>query len=392
MMSQTFQSRVQAVDRTMLTPLVQQTLDSPTAEVLDWKQQPLGGGAAHASEGIIGRIQFSGQARVQEAVVPWSLVLKAFAPPPGYTTAAPTAWNYWKREVLTYQSDLLADLGGGLVAPRCLTVLETPTEEYWIWMEYVVEAQPRWPLERYQLAARHLGQFNGSYLVNRALPTYPWLNRGHIGQWLALGEPGLQALPRLSHHPRSWVTGESTERALRLSSQCKHLLEQVERLPPCLCHHDTFRRNLLARRTPGGEDQTVLIDWSAVGPGVIGEDLAQLVTMSTMLLEVPAQDLARLDKLAFAGYLAGLTDVGWRGDEEVVRLGYTASAALLFALAIMGILLPGVEDEASCASWAQTAGHPLEVLLSQWQHLQQFVLDLGDEAQTLLQRMPVCTD
>lgn len=387
-MSQNFEARLRSIDRHALTPLVQQSLDSPTAEVLDWEQRPLGGSAADPSEGILGRIHFSGRARVEQAIAPWSLVLKAFALPQGHPNVEPSSRNYWKREALVYQSGLLADLGGSLVAPRCFSVRQMSAEEYWVWMEYIVESPRLWPLERYQLAARHLGQFNGSYLVNHSQPNYPWLNRGELGQRLAMAESGLKALPRLSQHPRSWLTAASGERTLSLAGQCKQLLEQLARLPHCLCHHDAQRRNLLARRTPAGEDQTVLIDWSAVGPGAIGEDLAVLVMMSTLLLETPAQDLARLDALAFTGYLAGLADAGWRGDERVVRFGYTASAALHSALATTGIMLPGVEDEARCASWAEIIGHPLDVVLSQWQQLQQFALDLGDEARTLIQKLP----
>jgi len=32
---------------------------------------------------------------------------------------------------------------------------------------------PDWPLERYGLAARHLGQFNGRYLTGTPLPQHP---------------------------------------------------------------------------------------------------------------------------------------------------------------------------------------------------------------------------
>jgi hypothetical protein len=35
------------------------------------------------------------------------------------------------------------------------------------------EGLPDWPLERYGLAARHLGQFNGRYLTGTPLPQHP---------------------------------------------------------------------------------------------------------------------------------------------------------------------------------------------------------------------------
>ena len=50
-MSQMCQARLQAVDRTVLTPLVRQALANPMAEVLDWEERLLGGSAAQ----IVGR-------------------------------------------------------------------------------------------------------------------------------------------------------------------------------------------------------------------------------------------------------------------------------------------------------------------------------------------------
>jgi hypothetical protein len=48
-MSQTFQARVDAIDQEMLAPLVRQALQSPEAEVVEWRYVPLGEGGAKAS-------------------------------------------------------------------------------------------------------------------------------------------------------------------------------------------------------------------------------------------------------------------------------------------------------------------------------------------------------
>jgi hypothetical protein len=383
-----FQERLQAVDRHVLAPLVQQALGAPLAEVLNWEQRPLGGGAAQPEEGILGRFHFSGQARVGDELVSWALVLKAFAPPEGSMNDELTAWTYWKRELLTYQSELLADLRADinacLITPRRYALVEYPNEEYWLWMEYIAEETKSWPLEQYRLAARHLGQFNGIYMMGRPLPVYPWLNSGHIRQWLAWGEPGLQDLRRLAQHPRSWITAESAERILRLYSERDRLLAVLEQLPHCLCHHDAHRRNLMARRTANGVDQTVLIDWSATGPGAIGEELATLVGFGLYWLEVPSADAPRFDALAFAGYLAGLHDAGWQGEKAIVRLGYTVSVALLMVMAMNGLSLRLVEDDEVMASWEQMIGHPLSVLQPHWLATTEFLLSLGDEALALI--------
>ncbi len=388
-MSQNSQTRLHAIDRNVLTPLVQQALASPGSEILNWEQRPLVGGAGGPAGGILGHIHFFGQAQVQGQVVPWSLVLKAFAPPPGSSNRDQTAPPYWKREALTYQSGLLNALGGALVAPRCYAVVEYSEEEYWVWMEYIEETQKRWPIEHYQLAARDLGHFNGSYLVNCELPSYPWLNIDHLRQWVALGESGIQDLPRLSHHPMSWVTPAYNERTLRLYTEREDLLERLDQLPRCLCHHDVFRRNLLIRRAAQGEEQTVAIDWSAVGPGIIGEDLAYLVIITLSFLEVPMAEAARLEQLAFAGYLAGLRAAGWQGDEAVIRFSYAAIAALFQGLGRTGFLLPRIENEQMGTKIEQLLGYPYTQIQSQLRELHEYVLDLGDEAQTLWKQVTV---
>jgi hypothetical protein len=284
---------------------------------------------------------------------------------------------------------MVARLSGGLAAPRCFAIVEYPDEETWVWMEYIVETAKSWPLQRYGLAARHLGQFNGAYLVGRPLPEYPWLNRRHSRQWLEMGISGFSELPRLSQSQWSWLTPESATRTLRLYAERERLLDGLEKLPICLCHHDSFRRNVLARHTLQGEEQTGIIDWSAVGPGAPGEDLAKLVVGSVLFRDVPAQDLAQLDSLAFVGYLEGLYDAGWQGDKALVRLGYAASACLCIALGLTGLLLAHVEDEEARATWVEVSGQPIEVLLNDWHDTHNFLLSLGDESLILLEQISV---
>ena len=47
-----------------------------------------------------------------------------------------------------------------------------------------------------------------------------------------------------------------------------------------------------------------------------------------------------LDAACFAGYVAGLREAGWVGDERLVRLGFTADAALRFTVGALRLVLP----------------------------------------------------
>jgi hypothetical protein len=69
----------------------------------------------------------------------------------------------------------------------------------------------------------------------------------------------------------------------------------------------------------------VLVDWAFVGDGALGEDVGNLVPDAVFDLFMPARTLPHLDRVVFAGYLAGLREAGWDGDERIVRLGMCAS-------------------------------------------------------------------
>jgi hypothetical protein len=389
-MSQSFQARLQAVDRTLLTPLVRQALDRSDAEVLDWGQQSLGGGGANRASGILGRVHFVGQARVENQVVPWALVLKAFAPPPGDLKRDQTVftdWRYWKREVLTYQSGMLAALAGGLAAPRCFAVVEYPGEEYWVWMEYIAEETKQWSLADFQTAAHHLGQYNGATLQKGPAPALPWLTMGHLAARVQLGEAGLQRLPQLIQQPPAWLTAASLVRTLHLYTEHPKLLAALRQLPHVLCHQDAHRRNLMLRRTPAGTVQLVAIDWSALGLATLGEEIGLLITFGLFFRDAPAAEPRRLAELVYAAYLTGLQEAGWRGDECRVRLSFTTATALLLVLSAMGYTLGVLEDDEAW-SFAETfLDLPRTTIQTYWREAHEVGLDLGDEALTLLNQM-----
>lgn len=383
-MSETFEARLQAVDAALLTPLVQQALGDTHAEVLEWQQRPLLGGFAPPEAGVLGRILFSGSVHLHGEVIQWALVLKVLALPAGKEHQRPTDAFYWLREALAYQSSLLTDLQDGLVAPRCFAVVEYPNNECWVWMEYIVEEYQEWPLARYERAAQHLGQFNGRLLMQGNLPVSPWFLDGFTRQlvdWAAVDE---QELMGLAQHPRSWATPQSAERMLHIYRERERLLAALAQLPQTLCHHDAHRRNLMARRTTRGEEQTVAIDWSVVGPGALGEEIAITVILSLAGWKVPASDAHPFENFVYTGYLAGVRQAGWQGDEALMRLGYTAAIALSTTALHTYFLRDILSDETIARAYEQAAGKPYPVICQDYRTSLEFCLDRGEEALTLL--------
>ncbi len=336
--------------------------DDPSLEVLDWSVEPIGGGMTEAlgiSEGVV-RVAGVGAAGGRR--VPWSVIRKRLTSAPGHEH--PSDWDYWKREGLAYDAGILGELADGFAAPTCFAVEDDDADAMTVWLEDVPQVgPPNWPLTRYGLAARHLGRFNGAYLAGRALPTQPWLSPGRLRSWLAISDPAMPDLRRLAGHPfgSAWLTEGSLTRIESQSHDRERLLAGLDRLPRCLCHHDAFRRNLIASKSSDGLDLTVAVDWVGLGRGAVGEDLAGLVAISLQFLDVDAADAGELDRIAFAGYIAGLRDVGATIDGRRVRFGYAATASLMIGVGgAAGWLAWLVADAGHVRQAEEAIGHPID--------------------------------
>jgi hypothetical protein len=385
-MTEGFATRLAAVDSRALALLVAQALDRPEVELLNWGYEALGGGFGHLA-GVSGVYRFSGRARAGAEVLPWALVLKAFARVSGVNSSPdPAAWYYWKREALFYQSGLAADLPIGLAAPRCYSVIEHSEDEIWVWLEAVREETNRvWPLSHYGIVARHLGQFNGAYLAGRPMPTQPWLTHGRWHDWEAFAAPFFSDLRTWCQHPAAQRTlpEPNIQRMAALWSKRDELMQALAQLPRCFCHNDAFRRNLFSRYSADGDWQTVAIDWSFTGSSSVGEEIARLVMGNLVSLEVPVEYAASLDATVFAGYLAGLQAAGWQGDRSIARLGYTLGIALI-GMEFLCIALQGMHSNTPPEIVERIFGHPLDQVEEQHAGMFDFALDRADEAQALL--------
>ena len=324
-----------------------------------------------------------GVAEVGPTEQPWRVVLKVLVPAPDRND--PADIFYWKREALLYASGFLDDLPAGFGAPHCYGRDELPDGSIWLWLEHVRDdGAPRWPIARWALAARHLGQFNGAYLTGRPLPHAPWLAGGRLRAWLERHDP---LVARIAAAPgnaavRRWWPQPVVDAILRLWDERESFLAALERLPQTFCHGDAIRRNLFARRRADGTEETVAIDWEFAGRMAAGEEVGQGLSVAGAFFDVEPADLPALDETLFAGYLAGLRDAGWRGNPEPVRLAYAAHAALRNAFNAVGASVP--DDERRAAAY-QTYGHTWEDLADRRAQVRPFLLARADEARRLLE-------
>lgn len=256
-----------------------------------------------------------------------------------------------------------------------------------MWLEDVEdEIGSHWPLEHYGVVARHAGQLNGAYLVERSTPFHPWLSSGWLQGYIALSTPAIPLIRKWLDHPlvRCAWPGDDSDRLFRLWEERSIYLAALDRLPQTLCHLDLFRRNLFARKTADDKDETVVINWAFVGRGAIGSEIVPLVLASVAFNEVDLDQAQMLEDIVFEGYLAGLDDAGWRGDPRQVRLGYTA-ASLRFRFAELNRTMEIMLDESQHPFVERVFGHSVEEIAGHWAQVGSLCDDLLDEARELME-------
>jgi hypothetical protein len=374
-----------SVSREQVERVMRQVLGSTGARVSSWELQQLPYLSVLAGRWLA---RLAGLAELETGdSARWSAVVKVITPrrEPEATSVQDSGY----REVLAYRSGLLTTLPGRFRAPRLYAIDDAEDGRIWLWLEDLHDAYGRnWSLQQFSTAAHDLGMFNGHYLVSRPLPAEPWLNQWLRYAW-AEEHAEVQRIPwyradlqRALHVPQVRDHfGSSVGRISQLLDDQSWFVRSLSRLPETLCHHDAALANLFAVRAPAGLLETVAVDWEKIGPGPIGAEIATLTFGTLRRCEFDASRAEELDTAVFDGYVDGLREAGWRGEVELVRLGYTAAIALRWTVlaAILRMLVHGAEPVRT----SRNIFVPAEEVLMQRIRLAEFLLDRADEARQL---------
>jgi hypothetical protein len=239
----------------------------------------------------------------------------------------PRHWNYWAREGLAYQHQLVDVYEpGGIVGPALLAAHST--DDLIVLLLEHVEGLPgeQWGPADYATASKSLGKAHGRLLGGHALSEYCWLSHGFLRQyssekpadWSLLDSDEAWHRPAVERN----FPPELREAAAWLHAARDRLYEISAALPRVLCHLDFWTKNLVLR--PDGS--IVLIDWAFVGDGAIGEDVGNLIPDAAFDHFVDAEALPALEAMVRGAYLEGLANAGWKGDPRLAELGLCASA------------------------------------------------------------------
>jgi hypothetical protein len=138
------------------------------------------------------------------------------------------------------------------------------------------------------------------------------------------------------------------------------------------------------RTEPGGETQITAIDWEFAGTSALGAELAPLVGGSMLFDEADLATVDELEAAVFASYLEGLDDAGWRGDRQLVRLGYSLALVLHYVFLQLDFLVAGTQHEEVRQFGEQLLHRPYAKLLDRTAVFLDFLLARADEARQVL--------
>ncbi|HKH03734.1 MAG TPA: hypothetical protein VKA65_01120 [Acidimicrobiales bacterium] len=289
-------------------------------------------------------------------------------------------WYYWRREADAYASGLLASLSGGLRAPACHLVAARPDGTVALWLDDVAGTPATaWPLERYGVAARHLGEAQGAFVAGRPLPADGWLSRDWLRAYVAQRHGDLAHLGDAAawRHPdvAAWFPRPPVDELAALWADRGRFLAVLDTLPRTVAHLDLHPANMFAGEAPGAgpDDATVVIDWAFVGVAAVGEDPGNLVPDAVLDFHVPPDRLADLEDVVAEGYHAGLRAAGWTGSLDDVRLAMAAAMVAKF-----GWLAPFLLRAAS-ERRERLNGRPFAEAVAAWAPTIRFLLERADE-------------
>jgi phosphotransferase family enzyme len=272
-----------------------------------------------------------------------SLIIKE-RPAPSKDAATEGAWEDPRREVLAYQTDVVADLG--LNAPRWHAVIRRDDGSVVLWLEDAGAPLSSWSVPRLAAVARRLGRAQAE-LASCALPSHAWLNRSALKEFVGT---------RGDEHVLLQSSGTPLATATRaLWDEAPRLVAAVERLPRTLCHFDLHPGNLLV----AGGDVT-LVDWGCVGIGPIGEDAANLIATAVLDLHVRPALLRPLHRAVVSAYHAGLAEGGWSWSLDETDHAIRISSAVKFAWVLPDLL------RAAARGAAALGGHLLADVAEPW--------------------------
>src|SRR4030065_518710 len=125
-----------SINESKMSAIARQALNREKFRIQAWRARKLGGGVGNPVS--LGLYRFDGTGVDRTEWLDWSIILKIIQSPANLGLENfgegedPSHWNYWKRELLLYQSGWLETLPEGIAAPRCYGAEEIQGNIAWV--------------------------------------------------------------------------------------------------------------------------------------------------------------------------------------------------------------------------------------------------------------------
>lgn len=349
------------IDEKRLTGISKRILQTEEGAMIRWTCEPIGPKARNfVTDGVY---RVSGTNEVKGKVREWTVILKIVLADPNRSD--PSHYNYWRREAMVYESGLLEHLPEGFQAPACYGIDEQADGSVWLWLEEMPHESKGWELEDYAFAAKKLGAFHAVYLLGKALPEYPCINRGWMRSWIrecqkyrSLNVEPIARDPAVSRHGLASLL----DKFAALETSLPEWIDALERLPRTFSHQDYYEANILFSRNRLRAGSLALIDWQFASISGVGEDLGRFFGLSVSRGQIQPESGRDLREQFLSSYIEGLREAGWHGDEMLPRFGFLAAFALRSVWEVPKLLQKLKQDSTSpqCGKLALIAEMQME--------------------------------
>ena len=219
------------------------------------------------------------------------------------------------------------------------------------------------------------GEAQGAYVIEGALPRHAWLGRDWLRWYLRQrdGDLALLSDPAAWRAPsaKRWLSPFGGDALLGMRADQDRFLAALDGMPRTICHLDLHPGNLF-----GTDAGTVVIDWSFVGIGALGEDVGNLVADACLDFHVDGEDLDDVFAAVLEGYAEGLR--AYTVPTERLELAMRATIAAKYAWIAPAMLRAAVDGRDTLK------GRPVEESFARWSPVVSFLLRSADESRRLI--------
>lgn len=258
----------------LLQPIVRESLGEPTAKVKAFELTALKPGVGNPTS--LGVYRASGKAIVNDQIKEFSAVVKHLADGQGFMDASqPSHWNYYKREIDFFESEVAKRVPAKIGMPRYLGKSALADGTWLFWNEDLGDITgSKFSWQACLKAAELVAELNSIDISDAG--KYEWLGVGTPTGWLDFRDayfmpPYRMALELVADNP---TRAAAFETYAKYFGKQHELVELMGKARQTFVHGDFNLNNLVYR--PGQDPELIALDWQLCGMAGVGSEVVAI--------------------------------------------------------------------------------------------------------------------